>query len=315
MSYSYNLNADKRRLLNMYISQYDQTSAHIERLTGMLGEIRDNIQQLIGEPQRQRQRQGQTSTPLNNRRFRSRESYDVFYDYSRPIDHSIYLDIPLTTQLTTQLTNRYTNANANRNRNITSNSIISDLLNTFLNSTVPIRPTQQQLTNASRTIRYSDIQGPLSESCPITLERFEPEQIVTQLLPCEHIFETNGFNNWFQNNVRCPVCRYDIREYRQTNNANTNTNTNTSNTNTSNTNTSNTNTSTNISTNQLLNELIGGFANSNTSDHLYFTPNYSYVLYETALPNQTQRQRQTQPQTQRQTEPFTNQENTTNNNA
>ena len=299
MSYSYNLNADKRRLLNMYISQYDQTSAHIERLTGMLGEIRDNIQQLIGEPQRQRQ--GQTSTPLNNRRFRSRESYDVFYDYSRPIDHSIYLDIPLTTQLT----NRYTNTNANRNRNITSNTIISDLLNTFLNSTVPITPTQQQLTNASRTIRYSDIQGPLSESCPITLERFEPEQIVTQLLPCEHIFETNGFNNWFQNNVRCPVCRYDIREYRQTNNANTNT---------SNT---NTNTSTNISTNQLLNELIGGFANSNTSDHLYFTPNYSYVLYETALPNQRQRQTrtQTQTQTQTQTEPFTNQENTTNNNA
>lgn len=330
----------------MYISQYDQTSAHIERLTGMLSEIRDNIQQLIGQPQRQRE----TSTPINNRRFRSRESYNVLYDYSRPIDHSIYLDIPLTTQST----NRYT-TNANRNLSQASNTIVSDLLNTFLNSTVPIRPTQQQLTNASRTVRYSDIQGPLSESCPITLERFEPDQLVTQLIPCEHIFETNGFNNWFQNNVRCPVCRYDIREYRQTNNtriinipntSNTSDISNTSNTsnisnisntsspntsntsNTSNTtnisntsrpntsrhntsnisNTSNTsNASNNISTNQLLNELISGFANSTSTDHLYFRPNYSYVLYETVLPSQTQTQTQTQA--------FTNQENTTNNNA
>jgi hypothetical protein len=49
--------------------------------------------------------------------------------------------------------------------------------------------------------------------CPITLEPFTPDAEVTLLLGCNHIFHRNSINNWFQNNVRCPVCRYDIRNY------------------------------------------------------------------------------------------------------
>ena len=28
---------------------------------------------------------------------------------------------------------------------------------------------------------------------------------------CRHIFFPEQFNQWFSNNVRCPVCRHDIR--------------------------------------------------------------------------------------------------------
>ena len=30
---------------------------------------------------------------------------------------------------------------------------------------------------------------------------------------CNHIFSANELLNWFNSNVRCPMCRYDIRNY------------------------------------------------------------------------------------------------------
>jgi len=58
------------------------------------------------------------------------------------------------------------------------------------------------------------------------------EIIVSQIIPCGHIFCEDSFDEWFQSSVRCPVCRYDKRDYRnntenETRNTNTNTNTTT----------------------------------------------------------------------------------------
>jgi hypothetical protein len=95
-----------------------------------------------------------------------------------------------------------------------------------VNSSVIIRPSEEQIENASRLIRYETIQNPLSDSCPISLERFENNEIVRQIIPCGHIFCEDSFDEWFESNVRCPVCRYDIREYRRdeiNNNNNNNT--------------------------------------------------------------------------------------------
>jgi hypothetical protein len=83
--------------------------------------------------------------------------------------------------------------------------------------------------------------------------------MVTQLLPCEHLFCTSFFQQWFTNSVRCPVCRYDIRNYRvQTQNQgqtiDTNTDTDTSTPANTPTNTSPTNTPAN-STTDLVNNL------------------------------------------------------------
>jgi uncharacterized Zn finger protein (UPF0148 family) len=58
----------------------------------------------------------------------------------------------------------------------------------------------------------------LNLSCPITLERFESNTEVLQILGCNHIFNPNSLQQWFQNNVRCPICRYDIRDYVPVNN-------------------------------------------------------------------------------------------------
>jgi hypothetical protein len=48
-------------------------------------------------------------------------------------------------------------------------------------------------------------------NCPITLEDFNEGDVVTQIIHCGHIFQPHSIDNWFQRNVHCPVCRYDIR--------------------------------------------------------------------------------------------------------
>lgn len=79
---------------------------------------------------------------------------------------------------------------------------------------VIVRPTANQLNAALETITYS--QSARSHSrCPITLEDFAEGDVVTRIRSCGHVFHTQSIRNWFSNRVRCPVCRYDIREYRE----------------------------------------------------------------------------------------------------
>ena len=77
---------------------------------------------------------------------------------------------------------------------------------------VIVRPTANQLNAALETITYA--QSARSHSrCPITLEDFVEGDEVTRIRSCGHVFHTPSIRNWFSNRVRCPVCRYDIREY------------------------------------------------------------------------------------------------------
>ena len=188
-----------------------------------------------------------TNTNFNtnsNTQYRGFNPY-VRYNYNMPISPSIY--------------NGNTNNNNRRNsvnslptntptpslnvtppipttRNIPTTRPIIDslytpneataLLNTFLttdeaffNNTVVVRPTNAQIQQASRLIKYGDIENPLSESCPISLEDFNEANQVRQLLHCGHIFHTRQFQQWFESNVRCPVCRYDIRNYNSLSNS------------------------------------------------------------------------------------------------
>jgi len=88
----------------------------------------------------------------------------------------------------------------------------TNYLNTFF-TPVQIYPTQTQIENATRIVRYSDIITPNNISCPISLEPFRDEDYVSVIRFCSHIFNTEQLNVWFQSNCRCPVCRYDIRNY------------------------------------------------------------------------------------------------------
>jgi hypothetical protein len=79
---------------------------------------------------------------------------------------------------------------------------------------VVVSPSQEQIDNASEIITYtSDMSSNYSTRCPITLEDFQEGENIRRIHHCNHIFGTTAFDNWFERNVRCPVCRFDIRDH------------------------------------------------------------------------------------------------------
>ena len=215
---------ERQRLISMYTTQYNQTNVHINRLFNTLDDIRHNLNILIGNNNNNNNNNNMNRQYRLNRPNRTtpvRERYinpshpHVYYDYANPIDRSTYISendnenntntSDISNFLSDIITNNISNTNTHNN-STDVNRFITD----FLNS-VPIRPTQEQINIASRLVSYSDIQTPNSASCAISLEPFTPSDTVIQLHHCQHIFFPEQFNQWFSKNVRCPVCRHDIR--------------------------------------------------------------------------------------------------------
>ena len=118
----------------------------------------------------------------------------------------------------------YPNNNIQRENNINNNINNNHILQSFFNP-IPIIPTATQIENARRIAIFGNITRPINNACPITLDRFNDNETVSVIRYCNHIFNTDALNNWFRENCRCPVCRYDIRSYNLTNaNANANAN-------------------------------------------------------------------------------------------
>ena len=153
------------------------------------------------------------STTQNNNEERQTLDYTVD-DLGRIIINNIpyiidsieQIQIPLSRLNYNSLFNT-ANANTNTNTNTTDNFF----------DPIDVYPSQRQIENATRVVSYCDISTPNNTSCPISLEPFDDNEQVTIIRHCQHIFKTNQLNSWFIRNSRCPVCRYDIREYNNTN--------------------------------------------------------------------------------------------------
>jgi hypothetical protein len=119
--------------------------------------------------------------------------------------------------------NNNNNNNNNNNTNTTRRSnAYSRILRSFFDP-VEVYPTPTQIENACVVLRYGDIDQPINNSCPISLDPFYSNDQVTMIRHCSHIFKTTEIQSWFRTNVCCPVCRYDIRNYvRQNETTNTN---------------------------------------------------------------------------------------------
>ena len=97
-----------------------------------------------------------------------------------------------------------------QNENV--NNAFSSLFQNFFDP-VLIYPTNAQIETATRRVLYRDIVTPINNTCPISMDNFNDDDTVTIIRHCGHIFNTDELNTWFENNCRCPVCRYDIRNY------------------------------------------------------------------------------------------------------
>ena len=77
---------------------------------------------------------------------------------------------------------------------------------TFLEPVV-VRPTQEQITNATSIIELPNN----SEMCAICQYQMTDSQQIRRISYCRHSFHDTCINTHFTTNVRCPICRYDIR--------------------------------------------------------------------------------------------------------
>jgi len=180
----------------MNINQYEQINSHIDILFDMLEDVRENIIRITQSRDNNRNNRNNRNniTTLFNQILNSENNF-IGYDNQR-------------------LNNLFDNNRRRTNNSVTQSNRFETFFNNFLNTPVIVRPTNEQIENASVLIRYGDIENPNSEYCPISLDEFNDDDQVRQIIHCGHIFHPNQFQRWFETNTRCPICRYDIRNYR-----------------------------------------------------------------------------------------------------
>jgi hypothetical protein len=82
------------------------------------------------------------------------------------------------------------------------------------NTTPPTisRLSNTQIANNTRRILYD---ASFSEPrCPVSLDDFEIDESVIQIIQCGHYFKSDVLMEWFRRNTHCPVCRYNLANQR-----------------------------------------------------------------------------------------------------
>ncbi len=51
------------------------------------------------------------------------------------------------------------------------------------------------------------------ELCSICQDRYTDGQAIRKITHCSHAFHKTCIDEWFERNVHCPICRYDIRDH------------------------------------------------------------------------------------------------------
>jgi hypothetical protein len=79
---------------------------------------------------------------------------------------------------------------------------------------LPRNLTPEIIRRETTIVKFSEIECPGNLACPICLEPFESQQLVTMINHCKHIFNTSQLSTWFDDKTTCPVCRYDLQRQR-----------------------------------------------------------------------------------------------------
>ena len=159
------------------------------------------------------------------RQYYSRSYVDPLYEYTMPTSNNMRNNASAheanrrRTNRQSPRTSRTTRTTYQTHSPLTSYYFypVRDLSGNVINQTgfqdVIVAPTQQQIESATRTFVYSDNIELLNHRCPISLADFEEGDEIRQIIHCGHCFCEETIQSWFRTNVRCPICRYDIREY------------------------------------------------------------------------------------------------------
>ena len=252
-SSTFNISNDHLLLVDILNTMYNDNLRQIQNLTDSNNQIRNLMVSILYNQNRQTTQNNQNTS---NRQIR-RNSNSISNTNANNLGRITLNNRPYVIDSVTEFSiplNSLTNL-VNQNTNTLRNLNLDGYLDTFFEP-VEIYPTPSQIEAATRNVRYCDIVTPINRSCPISLENFEDNDMVTVIRYCGHIFNTQELNTWFRTNCRCPVCRYDIRNYNGNNltseNLEQESDTNSMNNITSNTN----NTARSNNTNRMINSTI-----------------------------------------------------------
>lgn len=176
---------NRRTIINQYLNQMDENNNNITQMLSIMNNQENTLRRLLFE---------------NDIRPRATVYNPIFSNIS----------------------NEHINRNSNnqlrnpRNR-LSSFNNLDNILNGFFEN-ISIIPSRQEIDRAVENCLYSTIEDPVNTSCPISLRRFEDDDEVSVIRYCSHIFSKTDLESWFQQNTRCPLCRYDIRNYVPSNN-------------------------------------------------------------------------------------------------
>lgn len=80
-------------------------------------------------------------------------------------------------------------------------------------SPVRIRPSVSQIRRGTELVVWSDISNNYQTRCPIDMQDFTGDDSILRIRECGHIFREMNLRRHFRSNTRCPICRFDIRDY------------------------------------------------------------------------------------------------------
>jgi hypothetical protein len=182
---------------------YNDNLRQIENLQASNVEIRRLLINYLNnnEYNRHHTESNNTQRPSNNAALN--DFYNIMNTrYSYPSRTNTQNNSILNRRNTTRIRNR-----------INQNDLFTRNFENFFEP-IEIYPTPEQIENATRVAYYNDIVNPTNQSCPISLVPFNDNDLVILIRFCGHIFNREELYTWFRSSCRCPVCRYDIRDYR-----------------------------------------------------------------------------------------------------
>ena len=157
---------------------------------------------------------------LVQRQYYSRTYVDPTYDYTNRREQPTQSNSRNNTNRRSEIPRPTTRSRQNNYQSQILSYVIYpflDLSGSLLNpprfQDVAVYPTGEQINSATRIITYDESIELINHRCPISLADFEEGEDIRQIIHCGHCFCEDSIQNWFRSNVRCPVCRYDIRDY------------------------------------------------------------------------------------------------------
>ena len=231
-----NNNNNNERILSSYINFINSSNTALHNIINIINQQQQVYGEIVNRPSTAFSRYTPISQYTPTTQYTHNTQYTPNTQYAHNTQYTPNTQYTHNTQYTpnTQYTHntQYTYNNEphvyrNTTQSVSSrfnnimNNIFNDISNSslqnFLSSTVDVRPSPEQLEQATQQLLFNTIENPLNITCPITQIDFADNDIVTQLIYCKHIFYTNAIFRWFNRNVHCPLCRNDIRDNTQYN--------------------------------------------------------------------------------------------------